>query len=1068
MRTRLCSLSGLLCLLLYSQLATAQKPRLLKDIYPGFTLLRPPYALPDESVPRELIPLNNKVIFIATEGVLVNGETSNRTALWVTDATENGTQRIMFWPEGQWERRLINKSVINGILYFYLYYLDDAKRVYIFQLWRSDGTTAGTTSIRTFEISIFNSLPISTFHELNDQNYFVVDKELWRTNGTVAGTEKVVSEKDFPRGFSIDRLTVLNNVLYSMNGGDLHKSNGTKESITRITGTNFGPPNSTIMHVRAMDNSIYVITKQLLTDKEVLSLWRTDGTPNGIRQLVVLDDSPVVQSLPITLRYKTNIREVLATDKKIYYTLQRDSALPQELWVTDGTAQGTLKLTDLHKYSLFNENLGLVNLNNKVFFIKEISSGVLEFWTSDGTVTGTKRLPIVSGEFLDEDYVYFKSNPKQVKLYIPQKGLAVNSIYETDGTEAGTRLLFNATQYTPAQKLGIDYFGNRILRVGNKLIFGAEEYEGDGFTYDSKTGTELYVLDLPCTPPARPSITGSNVVCNGVSERYRLSGPKQGETYKWTVQGGRIVTNNDSTITVQWQENGQRTVAVSVTNDCTSSTATLGVFVKAGVPTASVNIAATGSLTLLSDATVTLSVPNVPSQTYQWLRNGISIPGATNSRYEASMTGEYSIIIAQDGCSTTSLPVRVVSAFQAIVSGSTQVCSGQSTTLTVNVANGTPPFRYEWRQGNLVLPATGSTLIVTQAGSYSVTVTDSQSAVAASNVFAVAVRPLPDATISTTGQLPLQPGRSAVLSVAAVAGQTYLWQRDGQTISGAATNTLTVTQAGNYVVTVTRDGCSAASAPVRITLMAVLQASVLGPTQFCEGLTALLSVTVTGGQAPYTYQWQRDGVAIGANSATLVVTQAGSYSVTVTDSQSAVVRSAGVNVTQTPRPAPIITVAGPTQLAPGTSVVLSTSISPGQTYLWQRDGQSIATGRSVTATQAGSYVLVQVALNGCLGMSAPVVISIVLATEPTVPGFELTVSPNPTSGLLRATLTLDSPAPATLRLFDAAGRQVRMQAFGAAQRTHAHTFDLSNVPGGVLYLRAEVGYKQLTQKIVKE
>ena len=124
----------------------AQKPRLLKDISPEYTLLRPPFALPDESFPRELIPFNNKVIFIATEGVLINGETRYRTALWVTDGTENGTERIMFWPEEQLEKKLINKFVINGILYFYLYRIDDNRRVTIAQLWRSDGSTAGTYS----------------------------------------------------------------------------------------------------------------------------------------------------------------------------------------------------------------------------------------------------------------------------------------------------------------------------------------------------------------------------------------------------------------------------------------------------------------------------------------------------------------------------------------------------------------------------------------------------------------------------------------------------------------------------------------------------------------------------------------------------------------------------------------------------------------------------------------------------------------------------------------------------------------------------------------------------------
>lgn len=48
--------------------------------------------------------------------------------------------------------------------------------------------------------------------------------------------------------------------------------------------------------------------------------------------------------------------------------------------------------------------------------------------------------------------------------------------------------------------------------------------------------------------------------------------------------------------------------------------------------------------------------------------------------------------------------------------------------------------------------------------------------------------------------------------------------------------------------------------------------------------TAHLHATVTGGTAPYTFSWKKDGVAVGTNSADLTLTGPGSYSVSVVDS----------------------------------------------------------------------------------------------------------------------------------------------------------------------------------------
>jgi hypothetical protein len=47
--------------------------------------------------------------------------------------------------------------------------------------------------------------------------------------------------------------------------------------------------------------------------------------------------------------------------------------------------------------------------------------------------------------------------------------------------------------------------------------------------------------------------------------------------------------------------------------------------------------------------------------TYQWLRDGTEIPGATSWQYETSTPGEYSVMVTVEHCATTADPVVVVS-----------------------------------------------------------------------------------------------------------------------------------------------------------------------------------------------------------------------------------------------------------------------------------------------------------------------------------------------------------------------------------------------------------------------
>ena len=90
--------------------------------------------------------------------------------------------------------------------------------------------------------------------------------------------------------------------------------------------------------------------------------------------------------------------------------------------------------------------------------------------------------------------------------------------------------------------------------------------------------------------------------------------------------------------------------------------------------------------------------------TYQWLKGGSAITGATSSAYVAKSTGVYSVSITSPQCSGISNAVTInVSTSNAatisisITAGSNPTCSGNSITFTANVTNGGINPTYQWK-----------------------------------------------------------------------------------------------------------------------------------------------------------------------------------------------------------------------------------------------------------------------------------------------------------------------------------------------------------------------------------
>lgn len=245
----------------------------------------------------------------------------------------------------------------------------------------------------------------------------------------------------------------------------------------------------------------------------------------------------------------------------------------------------------------------------------------------------------------------------------------------------------------------------------------------------------------------------------------------------------------------------------------------------------------------------------------------------------------------------------------------------------------------------------------------------------------------PTASITPAGPLSFCAGASVVLNANTGTGFTYVWKRNGTTISGATSSSFTATQSGTYLATVTNNGCSTTSANTTVNANAPPTATIAsaGGTTFCAGGSVVLNANTGTG---LTYTWRRDGNSIsGATSSSYTANQAGSFTAVISSGGCATMSNA-IGVAVGAGSAPTVAAQGPTSFCSGGNVILTTANVAGTSYVWRLNGTAIsgATSFAYTAFQSGVFTVATTS-GTCTAASAGVTISV-----PSAPNATLTSS----------------------------------------------------------------------------
>ena len=163
--------------------------------------------------------MNGTLLFVATEG-------THGRELWKSDGTAAGTVLVKDINPNQSNiaQSPAFLSNVNGVLYFG--YLDEP--AHVGQLWKSDGTTAGTVLVKSgFEQVPSGMIGVNGIVVFNGSDVANGGRELWKSDGTTPGTVLLKDLDPGPAHSEPGFFTNVNGTVFFRADSVLWKTNGT-------------------------------------------------------------------------------------------------------------------------------------------------------------------------------------------------------------------------------------------------------------------------------------------------------------------------------------------------------------------------------------------------------------------------------------------------------------------------------------------------------------------------------------------------------------------------------------------------------------------------------------------------------------------------------------------------------------------------------------------------------------------------------------------------------------------------------------------------------------------------
>jgi ELWxxDGT repeat protein len=349
----------------------------------------------------------------------------------------------------------------------------------------SDGTKAGTVVLREFDYYPHALVAIGDrlLALAGDDGAFGI----YGSDGTTSGTTLVAETPGAIEGSFDGAARFGDSALFLVRdqGTSLWRSDGTPSGTTRLV--NF-TGNFASEIVTDASRAFFFVGTDLLAER---GLWVTDGTAAGTRRVKAIDlgadtlnTDPVIIGPalyyhlgPTLWRFEGASAELVhgfvdgrtfagarAASDMLFLRVTTPSEKVQELWTSDGTNSGTIRL---HQGPI----AWLAVLDDTLYFL---GGGML--WRSDGTAPGTVVVAPV-GQAAD-----LPPSVTDGRLFFASADSAGAEPWRSDGTLAGTALWFDLAPGAPGSRA----YG--FTAVPGRIVFAAD---------DGPSGVELWSAPAP-------------------------------------------------------------------------------------------------------------------------------------------------------------------------------------------------------------------------------------------------------------------------------------------------------------------------------------------------------------------------------------------------------------------------------------------------------------------------------------------------------------------------------------------------------------------------------------------
>ncbi|OFY77184.1 MAG: hypothetical protein A2275_16500, partial [Bacteroidetes bacterium RIFOXYA12_FULL_35_11] len=446
---------------------------------------------------------------------------------------------------------------------------------------------------------------------------------------------------------------------------------------------------------------------------------------------------------------------------------------------------------------------------------------------------------------------------------------------------------------------------------------------------DNNNCTATANVSVGDIPPGTASISSfTNVSCNGAADgsaTVSMGGGQSPYQYLWST------VPSQTTLTATNLAPGTYTVSVTDAFNCivTASVSITEPAVLSNIFTVQNPLcynACTGSIASL------ISGGTTP---YQYIWSNVQ----TSSTISALCAESYSLTVTDANNCSAEFSSTLTQPSQIIITGtaSDAACNNADGSVDITVTGGSPAYQFLWSNSS-----TNQNINAVAAGTYTIMVTDAEGCTASQ---AFNVNNISGPAITLTGQTNITcfGSNNGTASISVTGGTlmfTYQWNTTPAQYTASATNL----EPGIHSVTVTdvNTNCNA-NLSVTITEPAALNAiqSVIEPlcNGDCNGSAAAL---VTGGTAPYNYQWFGGGSSV--TSATNTDLCAGNYSLVVSDANACT----GMYTVTVNQPTFVTAVTSSTSMTcnsvcDGTATVIPSGGTSPYSYSWQPGNQTTQT-----------------------------------------------------------------------------------------------------------------------------